>query len=623
MISFDLLPYFFSTEPSPVHDSSAFAIARPVPKGVEAGISIVLEEADRCTEIFKFSRLGLVKIAWSHCGQLLAFAHDSTLMVRASNGELRLGSLNANVQWLGFDRDQQLWCVNGNRLEMFERGGMQTISESVESVAASTHLSYCRREDEGLRIYSVGKSSGKHSFFLPDMPADSRARLFSSGDYLLAVLQSAVVNRRSRVRIVRLNISTCETHTLLDEELAFGFNGGPSINAAVLETGDVFAAFETGDHTRVCALAPGMDGPEPISPEGFEVFDFALNGTGTRVAIIASDINTPDGACERQLLIGRRVDGGGWQFSKPSRGVYEAPRWRFNSGLEILQGSSGRWERTILDADQDFIEGASSPFSCHSGPDYDFFDLPGPRHLNSAVILLPRFHQQFVAGGQSFFFNHLLFSVARGLADIGHCVVVLNGPGSVGRGRLRRELDGSYFCELRGAVSDLIQVLRTRGLQSFGILGGSMAAVPALRFACRGTSIAACAFVSPLFEASIPITEPWARFLRDDPNIESFEATAARAEAGLLVVRGAQDEVVPEGQILRLRNGIVRQDLIELCLLQEEGHVFRRAASWYRTQDVIQNFFASRLNQGELPASGEMRIESSCTNTMRYQIRSN
>jgi len=88
-------------------------------------------------------------------------------------------------------------------------------------------------------------------------------------------------------------------------------------------------------------------------------------------------------------------------------------------------------------------------------------------------------------------------------------------------------------------------------------------------------------------------------------------------------VRGAQDEVVPEGQILRLRNGIVRQDLIELCLLQEEGHVFRRAASWYRTQDVIQNFFASRLNQGELPASGEMRIESSCTNTMRYQIRSN
>jgi len=58
---------------------------------------------------------------------------------------------------------------------------------------------------------------------------------------------------------------------LLDEELAFGFNGGPGVEAAMLNTGEVVAAYETGAHCRVWELAPGA-AARAISPVGLEVF---------------------------------------------------------------------------------------------------------------------------------------------------------------------------------------------------------------------------------------------------------------------------------------------------------------------------------------------------------------
>src|SRR5438552_289345 len=85
----DILPYYFAIEPSPTDARSAFAIASPA-AGIDedVGISVMLEDQNECKEVFRFSRLGLVKMAWSACGRLLAFAQHCTLMVRDPSGTL-------------------------------------------------------------------------------------------------------------------------------------------------------------------------------------------------------------------------------------------------------------------------------------------------------------------------------------------------------------------------------------------------------------------------------------------------------------------------------------------------------------------------------------------------------
>jgi alpha-beta hydrolase superfamily lysophospholipase len=399
------------------------------------------------------------------------------------------------------------------------------------------------------------------------------------------------------VRIVRFDLTTSEAATLMDERLAFGFNGGPGIDAAALGTGEVIARYEKGACSRVWALAPGAS-PEPITPDGFEVFDFVADSSGTRLAVIASDTHTSLGVSERQLLVGQR-EHGGWLFFKPVAGVYEMPRWRQDGRLEVLCGDNGRWTRRICIPDETVTAGG--PGWCESvrvsrdGVEYDFVRLPGPQHRRAGIILLPRLHQQFVAGAQSFFFHHLIFSIACGLALDGFSVVVLNGPGAIGRGRLRREPDGSYFAHLRSAVRDLAQSLRDEGCGSVGILAGSMAAVAALRLVGPGTQFSACAFVAPLFESSIPVTRPLKHHLVDDPLIESFDEAAKNLDVPLLVIHGARDEVAPLRQVSHLCKRVRDPALVELCILEEEGHIFKQTRSWEKARTAIENFFSSHL----------------------------
>src|SRR5205085_6768284 len=114
----DIMPYFFAIEPAPTDARSAFAVARRSNDRDEVGVSVVLEDESECTEIFRFSRFGFVRIAWSACSRFLAFAQHSTLMVRDASGTLQLASLAEEVQWLGFDRNRQLWSLAGGRLEV-------------------------------------------------------------------------------------------------------------------------------------------------------------------------------------------------------------------------------------------------------------------------------------------------------------------------------------------------------------------------------------------------------------------------------------------------------------------------------------------------------------------------
>jgi dienelactone hydrolase len=595
----DILPYYFAMEPAPNGDCCAFAVARPVPDGADVGVSIVIEDQNECTEIFRFSRLDSVRIAWSRCGSRLAFSQNSTLLLYDEQATLRLSVLPENVQWLGFDAKRNLWCLAGRRLEIRQDNEIEAGVASVESVAISGHAVYCRREAEGLCLYLDRGGCSRKLACLSDVTVHETAQLSVRGHYLLVVLRSTPVDDRARVRMVRFDLTTRKMDPILDAHFAFGFNAGPAFDAVPLPSGEILAAYEDGGCTRVWSLT--ADGTrKPLSPDGFEVFDFVVHAGGDRLAIIASETRSATGACERQLLIGHR-DGNAWRFSAPVSGIHDMPRWRHDGRLEILRGDDGRWVRSVHDPAEPRSAGKSGWCKCVSvsgdGMACDLVRLPEGRRRRAGIILLPRLHQQFVAGAQALFFHHLLFATARSLASDGYTVVALGGPGAIGRGRSRRESPGSageYVAQIRAAAYAVARSLQAEGCRSMGLLAGSMAAIAALRMIGCGTPFSACAFVSPLFEASIAVTAPVRRHF-DEPSLGSLEEVARTAKVPLLVVHGARDEVVPLPQVTQVINVAKEAGGVELCLFQEEGHIFKRPESWQRTESAISNFFALYL----------------------------
>jgi alpha-beta hydrolase superfamily lysophospholipase len=593
----ELLPYFLAVEPSPTDEQTALALVRPGTGSNDVCISIVLEDRSSCTEIFRFTLFSFVRMAWSHCGRSLAVAHDSTLIVRASDGTLSLATLPREVEWLGFDRER-LWSLAGGRLEARLGGRVVATRELVDCAAADGLVAYCRQEPAGLCVYVLdGDDERRLACLRP--PFDlALVNLSISGDHLIVVLAGPAARERAPVRIVAFELTSSATTTLLDAHLAFGFNGGPGIRAVVLPRGEVLAEFEDGGCTRLWSLASGRPA-EPVSPDAFEVFDFVANARGERIAVIASDTRTARGGSERHLLIGRSEDDG-WRFGPPRVGVHEWPRWAWNSGLAVLRGDDGRWARSTLSpADQqvtaDVPTGYASSAVSAGGVDYDIVRLPGPRHRRAAIVLLSRLHQQFVAGAQSFFFHHLISAVGHALARDGYDVVILNGPGAIGRGRTRREPSRSYLAELAAAFDHLLRGLHADGERQVGIIAGSMAAVAALRLAGAGSPLSACAFVAPLFDASIPLTAGLRHHLVDDEAVEAFDVAASELSVPSLVVHGTLDNVAPFAQTSELARQVRDPQLVELCLLDGEGHIFQRPGSWQQTHEAIAGFFAVHL----------------------------
>jgi pimeloyl-ACP methyl ester carboxylesterase len=188
-----------------------------------------------------------------------------------------------------------------------------------------------------------------------------------------------------------------------------------------------------------------------------------------------------------------------------------------------------------------------------------------------------------------------VFGIARRLAQDGYTVVVLSGPGAIGRGRARREPVGSWFAALRSTVHDLADSLAAGGCRGVGLLAGSLAAVPALRLLGPGSRFGAAAFVAPLFEASIPVTEPVRSALLDDPAIDAVDDATAKLRVPVLVVHGTRDEVVPLPQITRFCHAAGEAGLVERCLFESEGHIFLQLESWRRTQSAVDRFFAAHL----------------------------
>ena len=103
--------------------------------------------------------------------------------------------------------------------------------------------------------------------------------------------------------------------------------------ATALKSGEVLAAFESTTCSQIWLLAPNMY-PKPISPAEFEVFEFAVDAHGGRLAMIASDTRSAMGVSEQAALVVARRAGTEWHFLPPVRGVYQMPRWRQDGDLK-------------------------------------------------------------------------------------------------------------------------------------------------------------------------------------------------------------------------------------------------------------------------------------------------
>src|SRR4051794_32199758 len=173
MTPIDILPYYLAVEPAPTDGSRcAFAVATHV-AGDEIGVSVMLEEHGAHTEIFRFSQLGFVHIAWSPCGSRLALAHNCVLLLRDADGTMQMTSLPGDVQWLGFDHHNRLWSLANERLEARLDGHLIAVIDSVECAAAASVVTYCRREADGRCVYVHDGTTGR---LIPDCPRRAQAQ---------------------------------------------------------------------------------------------------------------------------------------------------------------------------------------------------------------------------------------------------------------------------------------------------------------------------------------------------------------------------------------------------------------------------------------------------------------
>ena len=216
-----LLPYYLAVEPSPTDDRVAVAVVEQ--DADEVFVSVVLEEQ----EIFRFARFGFVSLAWSPNGRQLAFAQDATLILREPGGALQLCTLDDRLQWLKFDRHQRLWSLAGGRLEARCAHRVVAVIDEVEVAAVDAAVAYVRRGEIRVR-------DGEHERVLALVPEVAQVRLSTSGTHVVAVLGGPMVEERVDVRIVRFDLASGESVTLLDRRLAFGFNAGPGITAIAL-----------------------------------------------------------------------------------------------------------------------------------------------------------------------------------------------------------------------------------------------------------------------------------------------------------------------------------------------------------------------------------------------------
>lgn len=351
---------------------------------------------------------------------------------------------------------------------------------------------------------------------------------------------------------------------------------------------------EKDEHSKLFLCRPDV-APLQISPDGFEIKDFDVNTLDGRIAMVASPFGQSDGTGECWLLVAQVLFPRCLSDYKIVKGVNRQPRW------------SDKGKRLSWLTTHDRQSGEAVSVCAASIP-----DLPTPlrpkvlqpisnapylemaqTNVSAAVMYVQGPHRQFYYGPQDLLFHQAIASLLRDLAESGIGVMVINGPGSIGAGRLRREVSEPWSAALAKELDVTLRVLQEQGVERIGILSGSLGSIPLVEF-IASNPVDAAVMIAPVLDGSAQILRPWAQLFAE-PIATHAMAYAPRIQTPLLTIQGDQDEMSRVIATSLFVSAIPEHIHCEYMTVEGEGHIFARPESWTTLLARAKTFIEARL----------------------------
>jgi dipeptidyl aminopeptidase/acylaminoacyl peptidase len=612
--------YFLAVEPAPVGDCVAAAVING--GSIQGATSILLLSpvGEVLEELHIFDLLMPVKIRWDQTGQTLAFSQDNVLFRVQPGGRLRRDQFTDAVRWIGFDASGQCWCLSGTKLMVAPTQNVSLETHRVDVLAAdaAAGIAVVTNRDRGLELaWSLGDDryhSARWPLEVTDKPSLRWNRDCSS---IVVAAQRWQAKARIHAQIAVVDLAAGTRAQIFDRTVAVGI-AAPGFAWAPIADSKVAVLADLGDTVRLWEAGQGnWPNLVPLSDNGDEIASFAVHPDADAVALVASGTHTAQAAVQRRLLVGHSV-GGRWQLIEIEGGVNDLPAWAAGSqALYFVHGHQGTYDWDLrcyrLLVDRPGPPGAAepgSPYRCRqtivAGVASEIVELTvsGSRHTGVVYVQGP--HRQFIAGPQTSFFHYALCCLMQSLASVGHYVVAVNGPGSIGRGTARREPDGYFRDHGAAAIDAGVKYVRAQGCKRYAVLAGSLGAMAVLQFLANRQDCAAAALVSPAYVPDLVPLHSW-QFLFTAPqyNVSSslsgidvtLEKLAAPIVTPIFVVHGLRDEISPAQHTSAFLARLPPTTPSSYHVLTDETHIFRRWDSWLMALKSIGKFLNEALEQ--------------------------
>jgi hypothetical protein len=387
------------------------------------------------------------------------------------------------------------------------------------------------------------------------------------------------------------------SHILFSGEIG-DWLGAPPVRWIPTSDG-ALVLMECDTQARLFRCSPGVP-PVPISPGNLEVRDFDYSSPTDAVALVGSPMDV-GGEAESWLAVGSL---GVWraQGFHIARGVHSRPRWGTRGTRLYWLKSRGGWSAEAVSAkarDLPSLPPAPSTVRATRVAGRTLVEL-GSSGATAAILLVQGPHRQFLKGAQNLLFHQTIAVFLARLCGARCRLLVLNGRGSTGAGRRRRELTEPW----PGAVADdllaLVETLRASGVERIGAVSVSLGSVALMELLAR-TALNSAVMIAPVFDRNA-VPPRWAHLVGPDFEHRMIDI-AGDLQVPLLTIQGVRDEVSPVTATSRVVAAVPEETPCTYETLEEEGHIFVRPQSWQQAFDAISFFLERRL----FDASPEMR----------------
>lgn len=574
------------------------------------GVVVALAKPGRSpVTVFRRESLELVQMCWAERGDVLAVAQGRHMALVSDLGEvLAQRDLAVPIRWLGV-QGARPWCIFGTTLMCLDQC-LQPQEQASDCLAADAQA--------GLVAYIEGRGSPRFVRICGDRQAffewplavgeACNVRVGDGGARLYVSAQQRIGGDEVRVQLGSIDLETGRVRTILDERVMLLF-GAPEQSLAWAPSGDggVWAVLERDGYARLWRTAADEDGVS-VSPEGLEVLAFETHERPSRLAVLAAEMATAAGSAESWVLLSPtglagdlrvvrkganrllRFSGDG-QSLYFSHGLHGTPDRLECSGFE-----SGCFEPEPDPTPERVLNIAVADMPCDIFIQGGSFDAPGPGFARGGVLKISGLHRRHCRGPQGTFFHHALDAFLSSMATRGYPLASFNGPGAPGRGLRRRRLGAGQALSLPVCAAEAAAgSLRDMGCSRVAIVAASIGGLTALSYLDRNPGCAAAVLIAPVLTADLPIIGPWRSLFGESAAWSETQCIARSLTTPLLIIQGLNDEMSPSQVTSEFMKLVPSTTETHYLTLADEGHIFRRPASWVRVFAEAQAFLESHL----------------------------